>query len=286
MGIPIIMNQLVGLPFCDVGHVLADSEEIRNKLIETALEEGKKLGVKTLEIRGYHGLDAENFDLPVTCISEKVSMILDLPESSEDLRTGFKSKLRSQIRKAEKNDLRFEWAGLEKLDDFYSVFSINMRDLGSPVHSKKWIKEVLSSFGENARMGLVYKEDTPIGCGIILSCGKKVSIPWASTLREFNRLSPNMLLYWNCLKRSADNEHTQFDFGRSNPNEGTYKFKAQWGAKPAQLKWYTFWLQGKPEMPGAANKDNKRQKVAELWAKLPLGVANGVGPHLRQYISL
>lgn len=286
MCIPIIMNQLVGLPFCDVGHVLADSEEIRNKLIETALEQGKKLGIKTLEIRGRHGLDAENFNLPVTCISEKVSMILDLPEFSEDLWTGFKSKLRSQIRKAEKNGLRFEWAGLEKLDDFYSVFSINMRDLGSPTHSKQWIKEVFSGFGENACMGLVYFEGKPIGAGIILAAGKKISIPWASTLRQYNRLGPNMLLYWNFLKYASDNGFKIFDFGRSTPDEGTFKFKSQWGAKPEPLIWYNLHLNGVASPQNESSFVNKRKLAENIWRKLPLGAANFLGPIIRKYISL
>ncbi|MEA2096132.1 MAG: GNAT family N-acetyltransferase, partial [Candidatus Cloacimonadota bacterium] len=283
MFIPIIMNQLIGLPFCDVGHVLANSEEIRNQLIKTALEQGKKLGVKTLEIRGRHGLAADNFNLPVTYISEKVSMILDLPKSSEDLWAGFKSKLRSQIRKAHKNGLTFEFS--TKVTDFYSVFSENMRDLGSPVHSKKWIESVMNNYGNKARMGLVYLDQLPVGGGIILTAGKKISIPWASTLQQYNRLGPNMLLYWNFLKFSADHGYSLFDFGRSTPNEGTYRFKAQWGAKPVALEWHMIYLDG--TLPAQKKETSKnRERIAHIWQKLPLSLANFTGPILRKYISL
>ena len=91
-------------------------------------------------------------------------MLLDLPSSAEELWDGFKSKLRSQIRKAEKNGLTFEFAN-EKIDDYYSVFSLNMRDLGSPVHSKKWFEEITKQFKDNAKLGLVYYRGKSIGAG-------------------------------------------------------------------------------------------------------------------------
>ncbi|MDP2107325.1 MAG: GNAT family N-acetyltransferase [Desulfobulbaceae bacterium] len=99
--------------------------------------------------------------------------------------------------------------------------SSNMRDLGSLVHAKGWIKAVVDHYGDAARMGLIHKDDKVIECGIILMTGKRVCIPWASTLREYNTLYLNMLLNWNFLKYAADSGHDYFDFGRSTLAEGT-----------------------------------------------------------------
>jgi FemAB-related protein (PEP-CTERM system-associated) len=213
-------------------------------------------------------------------------MFFNLPASADDLFESFKSKLRSQVRKAEKNGVSFRWGNSSDVGPAYDVFSRNMRELGSPVHSKSFIKAVLSNYGDRAKLGLTEFEGKTIGMGIILLGGKGVSIPWASTLREYNRLSPNMLLYWNALKYSADNGYSFFDFGRSSEGEGTYKFKKQWGAKPIPLVWYEYIGSGKDENKHGSTDSRKREIAAAIWQKLPLCVANRIGPHIRKYISL
>ncbi len=283
--LPFSRPSLVALPFCDVGALLTTSKKAATELLATALDIANKHNASILEVRGDVGSDTlENCGHPVKTMQNKVRMVLELPGSSEELWNGFKSKLRSQIRKAEKNGLRFEFAN-HKIDEFYSIFSKNMRDLGSPVHAKKWIAEIVNQFESNASLGLVYHNNKAVGAGIILRVGNKISIPWASTLRDFNHLNPNMLLYWGFLQNSADNGCDVFDFGRSTPDEGTYRFKAQWGATPKDLPWHRIYLQGCPQNESAGVSKNRRQ-VEALWQKLPLSVANYIGPQIRKYISL
>ena len=284
MRLPLLRNQLISLPFCDLGGVLSDSSTTTKSLLIEAIALGKDLNTKSIHIRTRNNTEIyENLSYPCHCTKDKVSMLLTLPHSSEILWNGFRSKLRSQIRKAEKNGLRFEW-GNTKID--YSVFSRNMRDLGSPVHAKRWIQAITQNYGQKALVGLTYKDKTPIGAGIILLLpGQKVSIPWASTLREYNRLGPNMLLYWNFLKFAADNGFSKFDFGRSTPGEGTYQYKAQWGAKPDVLHWCQIFLRDKTQRKNSS-MTVKRETAEQIWQKLPLGMANFLGPRLRRYISL
>jgi hypothetical protein len=161
-----------------------------------------------------------------------------------------------------------------------------MHELGSPVHSKSFLKAVLTWYGARAKLGLAEFQGKTIGMGIILLGGKGVSIPWASTLREHNRLGPNMMLYWNFLKYSADNGYAYFDFGRSSEGEGTYKFKKQWGAKPKPLVWYESIEKRKTKAEPSLTDMGNRERVAAMWQKLPPWAANRIGPHLRKYISL
>lgn len=286
----LLHNQLVALPFCDIGGPLADSQDVSSLLLAEALLLAKKLGANKLEVRTRCSSPFnDSSSLKTEKLTNKVSLVLRLPGSSQELWSGFKSKLRSQILKAEKNGLSFRWGQCNDIDEFYEVFSKNMHELGSPVHSKTWIQSVLTNYGERARIGLVIFEEKAVGCGIILLCGKTVAIPWASTLRNFNRLSPNMLLYWKFLDFSVENNFDIFDFGRSTPEEGTYRFKLQWGAAPQMLYWTTVYPQDQgggtsaaAHLPSYINRKN----LALLWTKLPLCAANVLGPHLRRYISL
>jgi lipid II:glycine glycyltransferase (peptidoglycan interpeptide bridge formation enzyme) len=198
---------------------------------------------------------------------------------------GFKSKLRTKVNLAIKHGLVHRMGGKELLQDFYRVFSRNMRDLGSPVHSLKWLHGVLAAFGEAAKVGVIYEGTNPVAAGIILTHGAYVTNPWASSLREFNNLKPNMLLYWKFLEHAADKGFRYFDFGRSTPGEGTYEFKQQWGAEPSPLCWFRQGTgRAKEVRPGA---DVSLRSVLEWsWKKLPVAVANVVGPPIRKHISL
>jgi FemAB-related protein (PEP-CTERM system-associated) len=285
MTLPFMKSKIITLPYCDLGGVLAEDEFIEESLIQAGMVEAKKNLADMVEFRGESDhLSGVKSEFHGQSYMDKVRMLLELPGSSDMLWNGFRSKLRSQIRRAVKNGLVFEFAN-EKIDDFYSVFSKNMRELGSPVHSKKWFEEIIQQYGENAKVGLVYYDHRPVGAGIILRVGKKMSVPWASTLREYNHLSPNMLLYWELLKYSVDSGVVFFDFGRSTPNEGTYRFKVQWGAIPKELFWYRAYFHNSPSVP-SETPSRSRQIIRSIWQKMPLSIANIVGPKIRKYISL
>ncbi|MDO6442529.1 FemAB family XrtA/PEP-CTERM system-associated protein [Marinobacter sp. 2_MG-2023] len=299
---PIGGGSLVSLPFCDLGGVLADNAGIRERLIDEAKVLADTNHIKILELReGGPALEMGQGDpekqgkLTVQALPAhtKVRMLCDLPENSEALFKSYKPKLRSQIRKAEKNGLRAELReGADAIDLFYDVFSQNMRRLGSPVHSLEWFKDLKAAYGDSLLTGVVFQGDKPVGAGIVLLGGKQACIPWASTLEEFNRLAPNMLLYWTFLSHVCDLGYTCFDFGRSTLGEGTYRFKKQWGAQPYELIW-TDYLDGVKNTARAetsrvstSNVSRLRPLIENIWRRLPLPMANWLGPKLRRYITL
>ena len=127
----------------------------------------------------------------------------------------------------------------------------------------------------------------PVAGGIVLISGNKASIPWASTIPKYNRLSPNMLLYWSLLEYCCDHGISEFDFGRSTYDEGTYKFKAQWGAQPRLLKWQTNESPASSDsIPNHRPKLNLRKIAGTIWCRLPLKITVALGPHIRKFISL
>ncbi len=271
------------LPFCDLGFCLADNETIKQALITKSLEEFRSDGGVNFEYRDSYKLsDSENL------AGRKVRMLLVLPENSAALMAGFKSKLRSQIRKAEKNGLTYCIDNSQKqIDDFYQIFAINMRKLGSPVHSKKWFQSLFEHYAHNIFLSVVYSEDIPVGAGIVLRNGNKTSIPWASTVADYNRLAPNMMLYWSLLQHVCDLGCTEFDFGRSTYDEGTYKFKRQWGAEPVPLAWSNLAQSNTLDASKSdGNVSTIRNLVEKIWSRLPLGLTTMLGPKIRKHISL
>lgn len=291
---PFRAGSLVSLPYCDAAGILADNPRIAEALLSQALDYARQQSIPELELRlpcsPCSMLHAPCQDLQQP---EKVRMLLNLPKSGEDLLASFKSKLRSQVRKPIRDGLKAVLGGKELLGDFYPVFTENMRDLGSPVHSQAWIASILECYGPRARCGIVFMPDgTPAACGIILLHERTVSIPWASSLKRYNRYSPNMLLYWSFLEYAADNGNECFDFGRSTPGEGTYKFKEQWGAAPSPLHWVRIETGTGTVRPAGrqfvkhSSKSRARQGAEKVFQIMPVPLATLVGSRLRKYISL
>jgi FemAB-related protein (PEP-CTERM system-associated) len=192
-------------------------------------------------------------------------------------------KARNQVRKAEKSGLSVARGGAELLPDFYRVFARNMRDLGTPVYAWGIFESVLRTFPGRAHVIVVRLNDLPVAAGLTYRTGTLIEIPWASSVRDYNHLCPNHLLYWRAIETAAAEGVDVFDFGRSTPGEGTFKFKEQWGAQPLSLNW-EYWLAPGAALPDQSPKNPKYRLMIASWKRLPLWAANAVGPKIVRLI--
>lgn len=270
-------NFMVSVPYVNYGGVLADSPEIAELLLREASGLAANLGAGSVE---YREQDQRPGDAP--CRTDKVAMILDLPETEEALAKQLGSKLRSQIKRPQRENPEARIGREELLDDFYEVFARNMRDLGTPVYSRALFRNVLREF-ESAYLVVIFLQGRPVSAAFLLGYRGMLEVPWASTIEEVNPLSMNMLLYWEVLRSAVARGYRRFDFGRSTVDAGTYRFKRQWGAEPKQLYWYYDLVNG-GQMPNLKPDNPKYQLVIRAWQKLPLMLANVIGPHLVRHL--
>ncbi len=264
---------MVSMPYFNYGGAIADSPSIEQALMQSANRLAEKLGITHIEYRD----DVEREGLPVR--SEKVNMILTLADNSDTLWDTFPSKLRSQIRRAQREDVRLKTGNKDCLDDFYTVFSRNMRDLGTPVYGKAFFMEILQCFTAQSKIVIVYLKGKPVAAAFLLGHKHTLEIPWASTINDVNHLSINMLLYWEVLKFAINNQYRYFDFGRSSKDSGTFRFKRQWGARPKQLYWH-YWLPNNAKLPELNPNNPKYMLAISLWKKLPVSITRFIGPSI------
>jgi serine/alanine adding enzyme len=269
---------LVSLPYLNYGGLVTSSPEATALLLEEAGRCARALRSRHIELRHVAGLQ---LDWPKK--DHKVSMRLALPERFEDLMKVFPPKLRSQIRRGEKEGMTVQVGGLELLDDFYRIFSRNMRDLGTPVYEKDFFKEILSTFPRDARLCCVYLQDQVLAAGTLYGFREIIEIPWAASDRRYARMAPNMMLYGSVLRYACEQGYRVFDFGRSTKDSGTYRFKEQWGAKPVQLHWY-YWLCDGGPLPELNPQNPKYALAIRIWQHLPVPVATFIGPRVAKYL--
>jgi FemAB-related protein (PEP-CTERM system-associated) len=280
----LIRNQWLGtmvssMPFLDTGGPCSPTASMARLLVEALVHEAIGFGARIVELRCSVGIE-----LPVAAMMDKVSLVLPLPSDPGDLWRHLSAKVRNQVRKAERCGLSIEFGGMDKLDDFYEVFAMNMRDLGSPVHGRMFFRAILETFDDRAMVALVRYGTTPIGGLIALALKDTLVVPWASSLREYRSLCPNMLMYWEVLSLACTEGFRRFDFGRSSRHSNTYRFKRQWGAIETPLFWYTL-STGHSSMPRLLGTSRVEKGFIELWKRLPLSVASWIGPRIRKYLT-
>lgn len=267
---------LVSLPYLNYGGIHSDDSETSRRLLDRAIELADELDVDHLCLRHEAPLEDKRLEHSRT---DKVIMRLDLPDTVDELWKQVGPKVRNQVRKAKKCKLTVHWGREDLLPDFYRVFARNMRDLGTPVYGKRLFRAMLRHLGERCEICVVRGPDSVPYAASVLVHGIGVSeVPSASSIREYNSTCANMLLYWSMLCRTIERGHHQFDFGRSTVDSNTYKFKKQWGAKPHPSCWQYSVRRGDPT--SLRPDDPKYRKRVQRWKRLPLWLANLLGPHI------
>ena len=267
-------RRTVSLPWFDRAGILTDDDPARERLLAAALESARHAKSNELHLR--QSEDVTGWAEPSR---HKVLMRLALPSESESLWKGFSPKVRNQVRKGEKAGLEYHCGAEELLDEFYGIYATNMRDLGSPPHSRKFMRAVIESLGSATNLHVIRLHGETIGGGLTIDDGDRCDIPWASSLRKYNSLCVNHVLYWNLLKRATDEGRAWFHFGRSTVDSGTYRFKKQWGAEPDPLSWYSFLPDGTP-MADLQRPEESFGLARQIWQKLPTPISTLLGPQI------
>lgn len=264
-------HYLVSLPFVNYGGPLGTAAAIR-ALVAWAVERAAADGVKLLELRSRQALPVE---LPVS--HRKITVVLDLPADPDKLMKGFEAKLRSQVRRPAKEGITVRF-GPDQVGPFFEVYSRHMRDLGTPTQSRRLFERLVAVF-PHTWVGCAWLGDVPVAGGVGFAWGREFEMTWASSLYAYNKLSPNMGLYWAFMERACREGLAVFNFGRCSPGAGTHRFKSQWGSRDEQLWWYQA-ARGGGEAATPSPDAGAYAWGPRVWRKLPLGLATALGPRI------
>jgi FemAB-related protein (PEP-CTERM system-associated) len=276
-------RELVSMPFHDCGGILARDSEAERALLDAALHQARESGAQALELRQTRPIAA----LPAAAPSvERIDLVLPLQTDEQAQWNAFRAKVRNQTRKAEREGLRIlQGRPEEMLLAFYHPFCVNMRDLGSPVHAKSFYRAAAHHFGERLRFIAVGLEDRPVAGLVAIRYAHAVTVTWASALRSERHRCPNNLIYWEAIRWAIAEGAREFDFGRSPPESGTYRFKRGWGAEERPLAWLRLSPDGEPLAVNGPGGAGLLQRLSAAWMRLPLPIASLFGPRVRRFLA-
>jgi FemAB-related protein (PEP-CTERM system-associated) len=259
--------------FSAPGGALAHDDDAAHALLDAARQRLDRFA--WIELRDQR---ARWPDLPTS--TEHCTHELALAADPAALWQGFDAKLRNQIRKAQKAGFTVHW-GTEQLEAFCRVMLENMRDLGTPMRAASYFHQVRAALGDDAAVLVIARGGEPAGA-MFLAFHRGLAVDlWASSLRRHFAHCPNQLLYWEALQEAIRRGATAFDFGRSQWDTGTFRFKQQWGAHAVPL-YYQYVVAQSAALPSFADQRERMSLATTMWKRLPLPLARMLGEPIRR----
>jgi serine/alanine adding enzyme len=265
---------LTSLPFLNAGGILADNGAAEQALLEEAVRLAKKVGARYLELR-----HREQHALNLQTKMSKVTLVLPVGSDEDKMWKNLSTKMRTKVRKSLSFGMTAKYGGIELVDDFYGVFSRNMRDLGTPVYGRNFFAEILQAFPQDTYICVVRHENNTVAASFLSGFRDRIEAVWSSSVQKYLPLKPNLFLYWNLLRFSGSKGYRLFDFGRSSVDSGTHEFKLQWGAQTVQLYW-DYWLPDGSRLLELNPQNPKYRAAIWLWQRLPVSLTRLIGPRI------
>jgi hypothetical protein len=226
------------------------------------------------------------WDAGLVSLSHHCTMVRDLPPQTGALWKSLDRRLRRHIRIAHKSDLEVSIGGRELLDDFHTVLRRFLRDVGTPVFSRAFLRSAAEAFGDRLLIICVRWKGHLIGAYSAFLFQDTIFGSWGGSLHKYLDRRPNHMLFWRFMAYGCEHGFRHIDLGRSMWGSGQYQFKKGWGAEPQPLYQLSF-LNGRQRVPYASTRvqsDHRYRLFTWFWRKLPVTVTQWVGPGLRRHM--
>jgi FemAB-related protein (PEP-CTERM system-associated) len=255
------------------GGILAEKQTTALGLAEAATELAIRLGCPTVELRG--GPIPRGWDLRR---DSHCGFVVDLAQDDEAQLLAIPRKQRAEVRKGLSNDLSVH-IGRSARDrsDHYAVYAESVRNLGTPVFPRSLFDAALDTL--DADILTIRHEGRPVASVLSFYHDGAVLPYWGGGTMAARHLRANDRMYFELMLHARMRGCRQFDFGRSKTGSGAYHFKKNWGFEPEPLS-YGSWTAPGSELRDADPTSDKHSAMISLWKRLPLPIANRIGPFI------
>lgn len=261
----------VSLPFVGYGGIASDGPEAERALAGEAETLARAAGCDSIELRQRYPLKG---DWPTT--DRKVVTVISTLGGADQVFARLHPNVRNKIRKAEKNGVSVQ-QGTEYLPEFYDIYSRNLRDLGTPVITRRFFEAAVEAFPRQIRVYRAIRNGKTIAAKVVAMDPNTCYFTWSASLREELCHAPVHAMNWKAIEDACQAGCKRIDLGRSTAESSHHEFKKYWGGESRTLPW-AYQLLGRSDIPGL-NKENSSFSLAiALWKRLPLGLSRVLGP--------
>ena len=282
---PIFGRALVSAGFAVGGGILSNGAAATRRLAEAAWEYAERNSCSTAELRGGDLPTGKHADGWQIKRGAHANFARALTENDDAELLAIPRKQRAEVRKGLGNELSIEVGnGARDLDWHYAIYAESVRNLGTPVFPKTLMRETLAAFGDDADILTILANEQPVASVLSLYHNGVVMPYWGGGIWDARRLRANDVMYYALMNHARVKGCHSFDFGRSKVDSGAYYFKKNWGFEPEPLSYAVRTADGSEPRDVNPNSPKYRAQIA-IWQKLPLSVANRVGPWIAKGIG-
>lgn len=266
-------HALVSLPFAVYGGVASNSDAARDALEAHAQTLARELQVEHLELRH---IERRHPDWPQQTLYVTFRKVL--AASEEGNMNAIPRKQRAMVRKGIRNGLT------STIDDgverFFALYADNVHRHGTPALSIRYFEALREVFGADCEVLTVETaEGRPVSSVMSFYFRDEVLPYYAGDDLDARDLAANDFKYWELMRRACARGIRVFDYGRSKLDTGPYAFKRNWGFEPTPLH-YEYQLYRRDSVPQNNPNNAKYALMIKAWRRLPLALANRIGPHI------
>lgn len=274
---PIFGHALVSTAFTVGGGIAADDAAAEAALAAAAAELGRELGVGHVELRHRRPLGIGWVAKPDLYFGFRRA----IPDGEDAMLKAIPRKKRADVRKSLGNGLAAEFGDVDR---FYALYAESLRNLGTPVPSRRWFRALAEEFGEACEVAVIPGQGGDLSAVMSFYFKDEVLPYYAGSVPAARAVHAYDFAYFDLMRRAHGRGARTFDFGRSKAGTGAHDYKTYWGFEPEPLH-YQFHLVRARELPGVNPLNPKYRRMVETWQRLPLPVANLVGPPLARQIG-
>ena len=268
---PLFGRLLASSGFAVGGGVLAERATTASALCRGAEELAVRLSCPTIELRG--GTVPADWHVRT---DSHCGFAADLAPDDEAQLLAITKRQRAEVRKGLAEDLTVEaGTGVDAQRAFFAMYSESVRNLGTPVFPRGLFEAMLATL--DADILTVRHQGRPVSSVLSFYHGGAVMPYWGGGTYAARKLRANERLYYELMLHARRRGCTRFDFGRSKTGSGPWAFKKNWGFAPEPLS-YASWTAPGAEKRNADPTSAKHAARIALWKRLPLPLANLLGP--------
>ena len=271
-------NSLCSLPFCVYGGIAALAPEAAAALDRAAQELAARLGVDYLEYRNAGPARHPDWLARPLYATFRKALLRD-PEQNM---LAIPRKQRAMVRKGIA-------AGLHSVIDddvrrFFGAYADSVHRLGTPVFAKRYFELLCEVFGPDCELLSVRRGDDTVAAVLVFYFRDEVLPYYGGGTATARNVAGNDFMYWEVMRRACERGCGVFDFGRSKLGTGAFDFKKNWGFAPRALH-YEYQLCRARALPDNTPLNPRYQFFIRAWRKLPLPLANLIGPHIVRHLG-
>jgi FemAB-related protein (PEP-CTERM system-associated) len=269
-------DAFISVPFAVYGGVLASSEEASSALEAAAVARAEAARVDYLEMRNL--ARAQSWPVKELYSTFRKPISADAEVNMQAI----PRKQRAMVRKGIQGGL----TGVvdDGVDRFYDIYSTSVRNLGTPVLSKRYFSALRQAFGDACEVLTIEHRGKAVSSVMSFYYMSEVLPYYGGGLDEARALYANDFMYWDLMCRASTRSVSVFDFGRSKQGTGSFRFKTHWGFEPQPLA-YQYYLVRRAEVPDLSPLNPTYGRAIALWKRLPVPVARALGPPIARCLG-